>query len=114
MARKLSTFVHVHERGEDGNPTGRTEVFGPNDDLPDWAVRSINNPNVWADSQDAAQADANPGGSGGQDGPPPKGGAGSGAPAWREYAARNGVEVPADASREDIIAALDEAKVRTE
>ncbi|MFF0823053.1 hypothetical protein ACFYUR_22050 [Micromonospora haikouensis] len=54
--------------------------------------------------------------SGGEDGdaPPPKGGAGSGAPAWREYAARRGVEVSADASREDVIAALDEAGVRTE
>ncbi|AXH89412.1 hypothetical protein [Micromonospora aurantiaca] len=51
---------------------------------------------------------------GGQDGPPPKGGAGSGAPAWREYAASNEVEVPADASREDVIAALDAAGVRTE
>lgn len=47
-------------------------------------------------------------------GPPPKSGPGSGAPRWREYAARRGVEVPADASREDVIAALDEAAVPTE
>ncbi|RAO26478.1 hypothetical protein PSN13_06506 [Micromonospora saelicesensis] len=49
-----------------------------------------------------------------QDGPPPKGGAGSGAPSWREYAARNNVEVASDASREDVVAALDAAGVRTE
>jgi len=48
------------------------------------------------------------------DAPPPKGGSGSGAPAWREYAARHGVDVPADATREAIIAALEDANVRTE
>ncbi|WP_432050305.1 hypothetical protein [Verrucosispora sp. NA02020] len=46
--------------------------------------------------------------------PPPKGGPGSGAPAWRAYAAANDVDVEPDASREDVIAALDEAGVRTE
>jgi len=50
----------------------------------------------------------------GQDGPPPKGGAGSGAPAWREYAAKHNVEVAEDASREDVVAALTEAGVPTE
>jgi len=48
------------------------------------------------------------------EGPPPKGGAGSGAPAWRDYAASKGVEVSADASREDVLAALDAASVPTE
>lgn len=48
------------------------------------------------------------------DGPPPKGGAGSGAPAWREYAASKGVEVAEDASREDVIAALTDAGIPTE
>ncbi len=40
---RLTTFVHVTE--PDGE--GRTGVFGPGDDLPDWAVRSITNPDVW-------------------------------------------------------------------
>ncbi|MFI1197702.1 hypothetical protein ACH4T9_31200 [Micromonospora sp. NPDC020750] len=53
-------------------------------------------------------------GSDGEDNPPPKSGPGSGAPRWREYAARRRVEVPADASREDVVAALDAAGVRTE
>lgn len=47
-------------------------------------------------------------------GPPPKGGAGSGAPAWRAYAAKNNVEVAEDASREDVVAALEAANVPTE
>jgi len=49
-----------------------------------------------------------------QDGPPPKGGAGSGAPAWRKYAASKNVEVAEDASREDVVAALEAAGVPTE
>lgn len=47
-------------------------------------------------------------------GVPPKGGPGSGRDAWAAYAAEHDVEVPADASREDIVAALDAADVPTE
>ncbi|MEU7771231.1 hypothetical protein AB0C44_07885 [Micromonospora taraxaci] len=53
-------------------------------------------------------------GRGDQDGPPPKGGAGSGAAAWRAYAAKHNVEVAEDASREDVVEALTEAGVPTE
>jgi len=111
MARKLSTFVTVHERNDEGEPTGRSETYGPNDTLPAWAEKAITNPDVWADAEQAS-APAEPVVD--QDGPPPKGGAGSGAPAWREYAARNDVEVASDASRENVVAALDAAGVRTE
>jgi hypothetical protein len=45
---------------------------------------------------------------------PPRGGAGSGADAWSAYAERKGVEVPEGATRDAIIAALDEAGVPTE
>lgn len=45
---------------------------------------------------------------------PPRGGAGSGRDAWAGYAARHGVVVDDEDSREDIIAALDEAGVPTE
>ncbi|MGW1059348.1 hypothetical protein [Micromonospora rubida] len=58
--------------------------------------------------------DPDSGGSDGEDNPPPKSGPGSGAPRWREYAARHEVEVPADASREAVVAELDAAGVRTE
>ena len=40
---------------------------------------------------------------------PPRAGRGSGRDAWAAYAASRGVDVPGDASREDIIAAVDAA-----
>lgn len=157
-APRLSTFVHVVEMTTDkgGKPVqGRSGMFGPTDSLPDWAVSSINNPDVWAGdpparSEPAPLATSVPEDPGAelarlegriaelkateflalpqtfvagvlppekgsdQDGPPPKGGAGSGAPAWREYAAKRQVEVAEDASREDVWAALEAAGVRTE
>lgn len=39
---------------------------------------------------------------------PPRAGAESGVEAWRSYAASKGIEVPEDASRDDIIAAVEE------
>ncbi|MFI2664875.1 hypothetical protein [Micromonospora carbonacea] len=123
---------------------GRSGVFGPGDSLPDWAVAAISNPDVWdgdppprpertsgGESREQkrarllaqlAELDGDePGGNGpdgdqGQrgDGPPPKGGPGSDAEAWRAYAASKHVEVPADAKRPAIIAALDAAGVPTE
>lgn len=45
---------------------------------------------------------------------PPKAGPGSSAEAWRTYAAGVGVEVEADASRDDVIAALKAAGKPTE
>lgn len=46
--------------------------------------------------------------------PPPKAGRGSSVEAWAAYAAANGVEVPADAKRDDIVAALAAAGVKVE
>lgn len=45
---------------------------------------------------------------------PPKDGSGSGKAAWHTYAAAIGVEVPADASRDDVIAAIEAAGKPTE
>ena len=124
---KLATYVHVADEHD------QMHVFGPDDTVPAWAAKKITNPGAWVGGKvpsavedpqaEAARlrarlAELEAGAAGGgdepsQDGPPPKGGAGSGAPAWRDYAERNGVEVPADASREDVIAALDAAGVRT-
>lgn len=59
-----------------------------------------------ADTDDT-KPDADPG-------PPPKGRVGSDAEAWRAYAASRGVEVPADAKRPAIVAALEAAGVPTE
>lgn len=41
---------------------------------------------------------------------PPRGGAGSGVDAWREYASQTGVEFDDDMTRDDIIAAVDLAR----
>lgn len=46
--------------------------------------------------------------------PPAQGGPGSGAEAWRNYAAKVGVDVPQDASRDDVITALEAAGKPTE
>ncbi len=77
------------------------EFFGPDSDVPSWAEEQITNPNAWADSDNGSEA-------------PPKAGKGSGKDAWADYAAANDVDVPDDASRDDIIAALDAAGVSTE
>lgn len=49
----------------------------------------------------------------GSDEPPPRGGAGSGSDAWTAYAGRKGVSIPEDASRDEIIAAVEKAGHRT-
>lgn len=131
---KLATYVHVADKHD------QMHVFGPDNPPPDWAIPKITNPKAWAggkvpgtiESRDDERARLlarlaeldetgdNPGSDGedgkreGDDAPPPKSGPGSGAPKWREYAASHQVDVPADASRETVIAALDEAGVRTE
>jgi hypothetical protein len=46
--------------------------------------------------------------------PPPRSGRGSGAPVWAKYAGDHGVQVGQHDSREDIIAALEAAGVRTD
>lgn len=44
------------------------------------------------------------------DGEPPRAGRGSGVEAWAEYATSKGIEVPADATRDDIVALVDASK----
>ncbi|TDD54583.1 hypothetical protein E1286_05175 [Nonomuraea terrae] len=111
MAR-LTTTVYVVD------PDGRQRPFGPGVDLPEWAVTQISNPDVWdgdlpehlnaSDEKDEDQGPDN----GQQPEPelqePPRGGSGSGKEAWAAYAAARGVEVDADASRDDIIDLLAE------
>jgi hypothetical protein len=117
---KLRTYVHVARRDADGKPTGMTEMFGPDDRVPEWAVAEITNPKAWAEPpSEPAKTTSSGQRSEGQDTPgakvPPRGGAGSGRDAWAAYATAHGVEVTEDmASRDDIIAALDKAGVPTE
>lgn len=61
--RKLNQYVTVHERDDKGKVVGDSRTFGPDDDLPDWAIKSITNPTVWADG-DATSAGSSETGSG--------------------------------------------------
>jgi hypothetical protein len=143
MGYRLNTFVHVFELDSKGRPDGRSGVFGPGDTLPDWAVASITNPDVWAGEKpptpepvipadepdptaeldrlrarvaelEKSSSASTPDASESAPGAPPRGGPGSGAPEWRAYARGVGVEVADDASREDVIKALDAADKPTE
>ncbi|MCX4470458.1 hypothetical protein OOK41_09080 [Micromonospora sp. NBC_01655] len=96
--------------------TGEVVLLAVGGIVPEWAAGRVGAHLLDGGSPRPVSAPASaPAGSGSSEGdPPPKGGAGSGAQAWREYAAANNVEVAADASREDVVAALDAAGVRTE
>lgn len=138
MGYRLNTYVHAVER-PGVNSEGRSAMFGPGVDLPDWAIEAISNPDVWDGAAPPRPADPDPAITTGPDvagelarlrarvaelesaaaddgtepasatSIPPRGGPGSGAPEWREYARSRGVEVADDASREDVIAALEAA-----
>lgn len=103
MARKLATYVHV------ADDKGEIHVYGPDTkELPAWAVKAITNPAAWADGDTATAAEPSP--AAGEDEEPPRAGKGSGRAEWAAYAASVGVEVDDDATRDDIIAAVDAAK----
>lgn len=68
-----------------------------------------------AEAEEKARADAAAAGSQGQGGgdplpEPPRSGNGSGVAAWREYADAIGVEYPETATRDEIVALVDEAR----
>lgn len=109
---KLNTFVHVVAIAEDGSQQAGT--FGPADDLPGWAAAAITNPDVWDGEPPAAEpAPPAPGGDG-ELVEPPRSGKGSGVEAWRKYAEDLGwfESIPAEASRDDIIAAVDKERTK--
>jgi hypothetical protein len=101
---RLKAFVHV-----------AGSVYGPGDEVPAEVARLITNPKAWEGGvppvfDDETGGDGQSGDASVEVAEPPRSGAGSGRPAWAEYAASLGLEVPADASRDDIIAAVDKAK----
>jgi hypothetical protein len=86
-------------------------LYGPAGKKPDKDVaEQITNPKAWADTADADSGAESGDGSG----IPPKGGAGSGKDAWKAYADSLGVAVDDDATRDDIVAALEAAGHPTE
>ncbi len=148
---RLKTYVHAVEVDSAGIPTGRAGGFGPDDQVPDWAVVAITNPDVWESEgsreslparpdaqhqaggrQPAADAgqimalrsriaeleahiatlEAERGGDSKKTDTaqvPPMRGPGSSAAEWRAYAGKVGVDVADDASRDDVVAALEAA-----
>lgn len=97
MGRVLSANIAVR------NPaTGVVETFVAGATPPAWAAERITNEAVWTSDVEvapaAAPADVER---------PPTAGKGSGRDQWAAYAATVGVEVSDNASRDDIIAAVD-------
>jgi hypothetical protein len=99
MTRRLIGYVHV-----DGTR------YGPDDEVPPAVAKRIGD-HAWTDADSSAEmpSPAGEGGSGKTDEAPPRSGRGSGVEAWRAYAEQNDLDVAADASREDIIAAAEGA-----
>lgn len=95
MARTLAAFVYVGGR-----------AFEPGSTPPEEFADQITNPNAWTESDTDEPARV--------DGVPAKAGRGSSQKAWAEYAQAKGVEVDADAARDDIIAACEAAGIPTE
>lgn len=94
---KLSTYVHVED------DQGQSHVFGPGDDVPDWAAKKITNPDAWDEAPSGhrspgRESDASE---------PPRAGKGSSKDDWQQFAASHGVELGDDAGRDDYIAELE-------
>ncbi|MFI7009974.1 hypothetical protein [Streptomyces sp. NPDC050145] len=105
--RRLIAYVHV-----------AGVVYGPGDVVPDEVARRIG-AHAWApDGGDQDGGGEQQLGDQGDGGPapapseaPPRSGRGSGVEAWRAFAEQHDVEVPAEATRDDVIAACEAAGV---
>lgn len=85
------------------NVTVGAETYPAGKEVPAEVAKQIDNPKVWAaeTAADPASGDATE---------PPRGGEGSGLDAWTEYAEKLGLTVPEGASRDDVIALVDDSK----
>lgn len=110
MARRLRSYVHV-----DGT------AYGPDSKVPPEVAERIGE-HAWEDSDGEAPGEdgpetvgfTDPGAAGsptptGAGEAPPRSGRGSGIDAWRKYVEDNGVDMPTDATREELIAAAETA-----
>ncbi|GAA1401988.1 hypothetical protein GCM10009613_61180 [Pseudonocardia kongjuensis] len=122
MPRRLRRVVHLRD------DRGVRHVFGPHDELPDWAAARIRNPAAWADTAPTGPPEPEPS----PEPPvvsveqpavepadtaipvPPRSGKGSSRAAWAAYAAWHDIEVGAEWERGDIIEALEHHGIRTE
>ena len=101
MARRLIAYVHV-----DG------VAYGPDSKVPADVAKRIGD-HAWtdADQDDGAEQQTGGGQSPTPVEAPPRSGRGSGVDAWRAFAEQHELDVAADASREDIIAAAEAAEL---
>lgn len=104
MSALISTvWVHNDEKGEPG-----ASSFGPEDEVPEWAARQMGahcfegGVHPYGDAESADDGAI-----------PRKAGKGSSLEAWQKYAKANDFEV-GDASRDEIIAALEADGIPTE
>lgn len=91
--------------------TGRSVVFHKGAEPPARIVALLADRPVWADAEEAAKVAAEYEASVFEDESaeePPRSGRGSGRDAWAAYAAKQGIEVEQEDSRDDIIARLTE------
>ena len=96
----LITTVHVHDY-----PAGESNIFGPGDDVPEWAAKQMGAHCFEDGKHPLGEAKAErPAGT-----PPPKAGKGSAVAEWAAYAAEKGVEVAAGATRDAIVQAIVDA-----
>ena len=120
----LNTHVGVH------HPEHGSVLLSPGVEVPEWAIPLIENPEVWAEAP--AAEDHAPDGeaeTGGEDTEPSvpasetpaedvpvpaKAGPKATAEAWAAYALAKGFEVAADATRSEIIEALEVEGITTE
>lgn len=108
MAR-LNTTVHVYDGAD-------TIVYRPGDEVRPEHRAQITAPGVWVDEPGEDLQEDKPEGLS----IPPKAGPGSGKKAWAAYAvdasAAQGmkIDIPGDATRDEIVAALTEAGIPTE
>lgn len=107
MSKKLA--VNVIVVGEDGSPV----ALLAGDKVPDWASEQVGDHcfEGHGDNNEGLPAELE---SEEGSGIPPKSGRGSGAKAWVGYAQANGLDVDENASKDDIITALEAAGVPTE
>lgn len=99
MGRRLERTVTLADP-----VTGVPVTYLAGDDVDDETAARITNPKAWqSDSPEESSAAS-------EDGEPPRSGKGSGIDAWRTYAASVGVEHDDDATKQDIIDAVDAAK----
>lgn len=97
--------VHVHVVSKDGT---RRQWLAPGDEVPSWARLDDRNLQASGAAQSAPES-SRQAGSGAPE--PSRSGRGSSLEAWRSFAESNGVGVDSDMSRDDIIAACEQAGV---